>query len=153
MSDARFVIDGREYPVPGIDTFTMGEAIVLHEYSGLTLDMIDEDTPIHPGIVAAFMHIAYERGNPGAKKQKTRQLVESANLVDALDRFFQQEDDAGPPDLLTSSSPTSSETTVTGSGETSGTGSVSGPEDNVPSSTGTHSSGTPQELPSIRSVA
>ena len=122
-AEAHFVIDGRDYEIPSLETFTMGEAVTLYEYSGLTLDQIDEDTPAHPGLIAAFMHIAYERGNPGVKKQKVRDLIEQSNLLDAMQNFFTApagEDDADPPAVAETVNGSGSSGTPSGTASTNG---------------------------------
>ena len=138
---ARFMIDGGEYTIPTLDTFTMGEALTLYEYSGLTIDEIDEDTGAHPGVVAALMHIAYERGNPGVNKRKARAVVENSNLLEAIQSLLQSgEDDAGPPELSRSSDPeTSSPPSSDSSSSASGNGSAtaSEPPAETPEPTGT----------------
>lgn len=92
---ARFLIDDREYEVPDLDSFTMGEAVVLYDYSGLSVDEVI-DHPKHPGVISAFMHIAYQRGNPAASKASVRELVESCSLVEALSKLAG--DEPNPPE-------------------------------------------------------
>jgi hypothetical protein len=90
-----FVIDGRDYEVPDLDTVTMGEAIIVYEYSGLALDELAGNSK-HPGVIAALMHIAYQRGNPGEPKVGVRQLIEQTSLVSALEKMGGED---GPPEV------------------------------------------------------
>jgi hypothetical protein len=102
--EPKFVIDGTEYPIPELDDFTMGEALVLYDYTGLSIDQVDEDAPRMP-LVAAFMHIAYQRGHPDASDAKVKRLVRDSNLQVALERFSVEEEDVRPPDQPPSEQP------------------------------------------------
>lgn len=98
MTDPKFRINGEEYDVPTIDTFGLGEAIVLHQYTGLTLDQLDEMEGLHPGVVAALLHVAVQRAEPGMKPSAVRKLVEGANLIELLESMPTAEDDEDPLD-------------------------------------------------------
>lgn len=104
----KFIIDGNPYPVPEMDTLTMGEALVVEEYTGLGLDQLDE-IGVRPSAIAALMHIAYARGNPDLSKRQVRELVESAKLVDALDSVTEEEDERPPASPQTSDEPETDE--------------------------------------------
>jgi len=140
--DPKFVIDGRDYDIPELDDLTMGEALVLYDYTGLSIDQVDEDTPRMP-LVAAFMHITYQRGNPDVNESKVKRLVRSSNLQSALEKFAtaDEEDDAGPPDQQSSGEPSKK----LGSEIASGASSTNGSNEQayVPSPTGTPASPTP----------
>lgn len=153
-TEAKFVIDGREYEIPSLDTFTMGEALTLYEYSGLALEDIDEAIGGHPGVIAAFMHISYERGNPGVKKAAVRRMIESSNLAEALEQF-QGEGDESPPEEAQKSEPqpTSSDERESSNHASSGIGLVTSSvePDDVPSPTGTSESDTSE--PSVPAIS
>lgn len=142
---ALFVIDGATLEVPSFDSLTMGETIVLYEYSGVTLDQLDEEKSVPPGFIAGLMHVAYQRANPQAKKHTVRQLIEGCNLAEALSAFqqAQQEADPDPPESPQTSDATenASNGTLNGndgsSGDASTSDSVSLPASAQPISTGT----------------
>ncbi len=129
---AYFVIEGKDYEVPETDSLTMGDATVIYDYTGLGLDQIDEGVR-HPGLLAAFMHIAYKRGNPDAAEADVKAMVANTRIVSALEKV--DGDDAGPPDLTTKPSRRSSGGKPKSSGDDSQTSSDE--PDAAPSPTGT----------------
>ena len=50
MTTPAFVIEGREYPFVALDEFNLGEAMILHDYSGLSLDEVKENAG-NPGVM------------------------------------------------------------------------------------------------------
>lgn len=109
MAESGFVIDGTHYEIPTLDSFTMAEAKILFDCSGLALEdfAVDEADPDatdglrknlrNPGFIEALMVVAYKRGNPNASLAKARELIGQANLVEAIKNMV-DEDDAGPPE-------------------------------------------------------
>lgn len=98
MTEPRFVIDGQEYPVPNLSNLTMGEALIVEDYSGLGLDEL-VDGGLKPSVIAALMHVAYTRENPDVPKRQVRELVEASNLMDAVARLeAEEEEQQNPPD-------------------------------------------------------
>lgn len=147
-----FLIDGKEYPAPSIDTFNMDEAQILYDYSGLTLEdlVADESDPEalaarnkklgSPGLLRTLMHVAYARGNPSMKPQAVKKAIGESNWLDAIKAFASTgEVDAGPPELK-SSSTSSSDSSNEHSGDASMTS--SGQQDETPAATGTTESDT-----------
>lgn len=60
MSQGKFRISGKEYPIPEFNRLTMDEAITIEEYTGLSLEKFrSTDTGISG--VAALLHIALSR--------------------------------------------------------------------------------------------
>lgn len=142
QEEARFKIDGREYEIPSIDSFTMDEAQVLWDYAHMSLAdfAVDEEDPdsearreeIHqqlrnPGFMRTLMHVAYQRGNPKIPAGRVKDMIGHANLVDAMAamaELAEAEDDAGPPAPSRSSEPeTSSDESSSSSSTDSGNGS------------------------------
>lgn len=121
-AETGFMIDGREYEIPTIDTFTLDEAQILYDYAGLTLEdfMTDETADVvgvdaklkNPGFIRALLHVAYQRGNPHANPARVRALAGAANLVMTLARFDDSEEGEDRPPAPTTepneSSPKSS---------------------------------------------
>ena len=135
---ARFVIDGREYPVPEVDSFTLGEAVVVFDYSGLGLDQLG-DNASNPKVYSAFVHIAYARGNPDVDEATVHDLVMGANLVRVMEKLGGETNPTTQTPDTTSSPPSSSS-----SDASSGEGSTNGSDEpaDAPSSTGASRSAT-----------
>ena len=104
---AGFEIDGRDYPVPTVFQLTMGEAQVLYDYSGYTLeDFIppmpdEEDTRLSrlkdPSFKRAMVHIAYQRGNPELEAGAIRAVVDQAPMWETtLSMLVEDEEDPTP---------------------------------------------------------
>jgi hypothetical protein len=95
--EPRFLINGAEYEIPLFETFTIDECRVFYDWTKVHVEDVDE-TPVNSQMIAAFMQIAYMRGNPGIKEQTARSLVGASNFADALERFnAATEEDADPP--------------------------------------------------------
>ena len=152
MAEASFVIDGAEYPIPGLETFNMDEAQLLYECCGLTLEdfAIDDADPDqvdeldgktrNPGFIKALMIVAYSRGNPKAGKKHVVSLIGNSNLFEALQAFVGQDEVEDPTEpqkseQSTPSSPESSDSNGSSSGDDSETS--SGLQEEIPGLTGT----------------
>ncbi len=99
MDTPRFKIDGTEYPIPQIDSFTIDECGIFHDWTNVHVEEI-QDTPVNSMMIAAFMQIAYMRGNPGMAPAVARKMVGQSNLVEAMGAFsLDQEEDVRPPEL------------------------------------------------------
>ena len=128
-NDTGFLIEGKLYPVPTMDSLTMAERRVMYDLSGITQedfvreeDESDEDLDArvnrltrHPGFMEALMHVAYQRGNPNLRRDKVQFVIDQTNYneaVAALAATAPEEDTDQPPLALTSepdeSSPRSS---------------------------------------------
>lgn len=167
--ESGFIIDGKTYEVPSLDSFDMGERRVMYDYSGIVQeDFVKEDNEAdedhaarvaglirHPGFMQTLMHIAYQRGNPGVKRDKVAAVIEQTNYLDAVASLAddEPEDDAGPPDLSErtrgpdASSPSGSsgnDDSTKPKSATGGDGSTNGSDApaKTPASTGTGRSGT-----------
>jgi hypothetical protein len=94
---AKLKFGGEEYDYVEFGTLTLDEALVLHEYSGLTLDQV-QDAGFHPGLIGALIHISVARGNPDIRKQDLRKKV-GADLEQVFEDVAvdEEEDDARPP--------------------------------------------------------
>jgi hypothetical protein len=92
---------GEDYEYVDLSTITLDEAMLLHEYSGLTVDKL-EDAGFHPGLVAALIHITVARGNPQIRKQDLRAKIGKLPMSE-LEQVFEdvavddEADDARPP--------------------------------------------------------
>ena len=135
---ARFVIDGREYPVPEVDSFTLDEACVVWDYSKLGLDQLSDNTN-NPWVYRAYVHIAYARGNPDVDEATISELVKGSSLVSVMEKLGGETNPTTQTPDTTSSPPSSSS-----SDASSGEGSTNGSDEpaDVPSSTGASRSAT-----------
>lgn len=102
MAEFRIVIDGREYGMPAEETLTLDEAIVIHDYSKLTLDQI-EGNGGHPGLIKALIHIAVARARKDLTAKDISGIVGSLTLTQLVEA--QQGSDARPPDSPEESKP------------------------------------------------
>lgn len=95
MADAKFVIDGDEYPIPTLATFDMDEAILLYETTGFGLEdlVYDENADDaedvqarfrHPGLLKTLLLVAYQRGNPHLARKKAAEMISHSNYADAF---------------------------------------------------------------------
>lgn len=150
-AETGFMIDGSLYEMPSLDTFTMEEAQILYDYSGLGLEdfaLEDDDDEFavklkNPGFLRALMHIAYRRGNPKQPDGKVRKLIGAVNLIEAHAHLAGGEDDADPPVLT----PEPDGQSLRSSGEQNATSGAASPtasdgQDSPPVLTGTTRSGT-----------
>lgn len=132
---AAFRIDGSDYAMPQQDTLTMDEAIVIYDYSALTLDQVAAQ-PGHPKVMKALLHIAYARGHPDMPTDEVSEVVGRCVLIDVFGAAL--EDDAIPPAEANSTSGEKSSGSTPSSGDdssaTSATSQANGRHD---------SSGTP----------
>lgn len=149
MAEARFVIDGAEYPIPGLETFNMDEAVVLYECCGLTLedfaiddgdsDQIEEleRKTRHPGFVKALMVVAFMRGEKKTAKAALK-LVGSSNLVEilaAIDAEDEAEDPTEPQKSKRSKRPSPGSSDSNGDSSGDGSPASSDAEKTSPAST------------------
>jgi len=136
----RFVIDEQEYPFDG-ETLTLDDSILIYDYSGFTLNEIDEQMA-NPKVLKALVHIVYARAHPSLSPDEISEIVGAVHLSKII--AMDDEDDADPPAETTSESSTSSG----GSGRSGGDGSSESsdvfPENGQPSSTGIPDSGRPR---------
>lgn len=158
--ESGFLIDGKHYPIPTLDSFNMDEAQILFDYSGLALEdfvpahpeLSDDERATYeaeqlrkvrnPAFKRALLHVAFQRGNPQAQPAQVRQVVGAVNLLDATVALLAGDDDEEHSPATESSpsepsKPSGSETPSerSGSGRTSPTGSDE--QDGILASTGT----------------
>lgn len=134
-AETGFTIADVIHEIPSLDTFTMDEAQVLYDYSGLTIEdfALDEEDPAseekqlekwkNPGFLRAMMHIAYQRANPRANRAKVQAVIGATNMIAAISTLAEAEDDAVPPASTTEPSGSSPSDSVEWS-EPSGNGST-----------------------------
>ena len=140
MADSGFVIEGNVYETPTLDSLNGDESMVLYGYCGLIMEDFapdNEDGSVseerqeeiaqkirHPGFILAMMHIAVQRTHTDWREAKVKRYVGSANLMEALEKFAEEDeaeeadDDENPPSVSEQpeSSPKSSDDLSTSSG-------------------------------------
>lgn len=146
MAETKFVIQGRDYPVPTLDTFDMDECELLYEKTGLTLqDVMDDEfeLKLSPGLLRTLMLVTFLRGNPATRREQAEKIIGKIKAVDALEHLSAQEDDADPPAATaTNGSPQRSHSSSPSSGADSPTGSDGRQASPQPDRTGTPGSDT-----------
>lgn len=148
MAEPKFVIQGVDYEVPGFDTFSMDEAQILYELTGLTLEDFDENAEaelkLSPGLLRTMMLVALMRGNPKMGRAAADKIAGQVKQLDAIEYLAGDEDDAVPPTSPEmSGSGSSSDSSANSSGPSSENGSAAHQESSRPTDTGTPASGTP----------
>lgn len=114
-SEAGFLIDGEEYPIPDVNTFSLDEDLLLWEYADLAReDFVRVDPQLedadeleaarlrklrHPGLMRTLLHVAYQRGNPDVKASAVKKLIGTVQIGEAMSRLVAEEaeDDDDPP--------------------------------------------------------
>jgi hypothetical protein len=99
--EPKFVIQGVDYEVPSWMSFTLDESEILSAKTGMTLDQIDEDIKISPGLLSTMMIVAYMRGNPNVTRARAEKIIGGIKLVDAIEHLATGEDDADVPPSVT----------------------------------------------------
>lgn len=139
---AGFQIEGRQYPVPPIDTFTFDELETLYRYCGLTItDWGRRHTPegaerweelsTKPGFYMCLVHVAYRRGNRETPDETVAALVRDLQWLDVMAPLFGQVDDedlqtpgtTNVPERSSGRKPSSSDSSKPASGTSSPTAS------------------------------
>ena len=107
MAEAKFVINGRDYDIPGIDTFNLDEAMVLYHYSKLTLDQVADLEGVHPGVVAALLHVGIARAEPDARLKDIEKVVRAVSVMELIEKMEAATDDdaVDPPAAETAQPP------------------------------------------------
>lgn len=148
MSETKFVIQGRDYPVPTLDTFDMDECELLYEKTGLTLqDVMDDEfeLKLSPGLLRTLMLVTLMRGNPTMSRQTAEKIVGKVKAVDALEHLVAEADADPPAAAATGSPPPNSHSSSPSSGAALSTGSDGRPVSPVPPPIGTPASVTQPE--------
>jgi hypothetical protein len=142
-------VNGKPYELVSISDLTLNEAIVVWEYAKISLDQVPDLEGFHPGLVAALIHVAVARAEPGETTKTIRQVVGRIK-VSELEQVFadisEEVEEVPPPSAPEPSSPSSDSggtssiigepapapAPANGSGSPgSGTGATSGPRISV----------------------
>lgn len=163
LEEPGFRVDGRNYEVPPIDTFTFGELETLYAYTGLTIydwgrrhtdDGAERWTRAAsaPSFNMCLVHVAYRRGNPELPDDTVAELVKGLHWLDVIEPLMSAEDDdqgealgaTSAPDRSSETRPSESELSKPDSGPSSPNGSTErhDPPSSPPVTTGTGELGT-----------
>jgi hypothetical protein len=147
----RIEVEGTPYVLPALDTFDLDEAMVMYRYSSLTFDQIFELEGLHPGVVAALLHVAIARSDPALKEREVKEMVLRVNMMSVLEQLAMIADSLPDPTLAEAPQPEpnlprSSSGPIGSSGESSGSGSEPLPERSSPGSSGLPGSAIPATL-------
>src|SRR5439155_15399464 len=91
-------VNGRHYPLVSIDEFTLDEAMVVYDYTKLSLDQIPDLEGFHPGLIAALIHVAVARGEPRETARQIRQTVGQIPVASLEQVFMDISEEVGDGD-------------------------------------------------------
>jgi hypothetical protein len=113
-------VNGRTYRLVAFDEYTLNEAMVFWDYTKMSQAEISEVEGFNPAVIAAMIHIAVARGEPGETERSIRAAVGQIPVAKLNDVFMEVSveapDDVPLPDA-----------TRNGSGDGSSTSSVQPP--------------------------
>lgn len=99
---ATVLVNGDELALPDQASLTIDDSIVIYGYSRLTLDELEDIEGIHPGVLAALIHIAVQRAHPDIKASEIEATVRALNLNELIDSVTEdpaEDEEAGEGDL------------------------------------------------------
>jgi hypothetical protein len=124
-------VNGRTYPLVSLDGLTLDEAMVVYDYTKMSLDQIPDLDGFHPGLIAALIHVSVQRGEPRETARQIRAAV-GAIPVASLEQVFMDISEEVPDDV----DPPPAARPSNGSGGGSSTSSGPDPDDITQASTG-----------------
>src|SRR4029077_13228979 len=86
---AEIQVNGRTYKLVGFDEYTLNEAMVFWEYTKMSQAEIADLDGFNPAVIAAMIHIAIARGEPGETERSIRAAV-GAIPVSKLNEVFME---------------------------------------------------------------
>jgi len=139
-------VNGRTYPLVSIDELTLDEAMVVYDYTKMSLDQIPDLEGFHPGLVAALIHVAVQRGEPRETARQVRQVVGAIPVASLEQVFMDISEEVADVDPPAAASPSN------GSGGGSSTSSVPDPDATTQVFTGSPASDTGSTWPRTTSA-
>jgi hypothetical protein len=130
---AEITVNARTYELVTLDDLTLDEAMVLWDYTRMSLDQVAEIEGFHAGVTKALIHVSVARGEPGESARTIGQTVGQIKLRE-LNTVFSEisEEVEDPPPAPAPPAP--------GSGSGAGSSSTGEP---APDSNGPNGSGSP----------
>jgi hypothetical protein len=126
---AEIQVNGRTYKLVGFDEYTLNEAMVFWDYTKMSQAEIADLDGFNPAVVAAMIHIAVARGEPGETERSIRAAV-GAIPVAKLNEVFMEVSVEVPDEIPLP------DATRNGSGDGSSTSSVPPPAPSTPPASG-----------------
>jgi len=126
---AEIQVNGRTYKLVGFDEYTLNEAMVFWEYTKMSQAEIADLDGFNPAVIAAMIHIAVARGEPGETERSIRAAV-GAIPVSKLNEVFMEVSVEVPDEIPLP------DATANGSGGGSSTSSVPPPAPSTPPASG-----------------
>jgi len=132
---AEIQVNGRTYKLVGFDEYTLNEAMVFWEYTKMSQAEIADLDGFNPAVIAAMIHIAVARGEPGETERSIRAAV-GAIPVSKLNEVFMEVSVEVPDEIPLP------DATANGSGGGSSTSSAPPPAPSTPPASGSPGSAT-----------
>jgi len=134
---AQITVNARTYELVPLDDLTLDEAMVVWDYTNMSLDQIPDIEGFHPGLTKALLHIAVARGEPGESAQTIGRTVGQIKVTELNSVFMAvSEEVADPPPAPPPPAPAG------GSGAASSSTGEPAPEPNGPNGSGSLGSAT-----------
>jgi hypothetical protein len=128
-------VNGRTYRLVAFDEYTLNEAMVFWDYTKMSQAEISEVEGFNPAVIAAMIHIAVARGEPGETERSIRTAVGQIPVA-KLNEVFMDVSVEAPGDVPLP------DATRNGSGDGSSTSSVQPPAPSTQPATGSRGSAT-----------
>jgi hypothetical protein len=103
---ALITVNGRQYELVPLDDLTLDEAMVVWDYTRMSLDQIPDIDGFHPGLIKALLHIAVARGEPGESARTIGESVGKIKVAELNSVFMAiSEETPDPPSAPPAASP------------------------------------------------
>ena len=134
---AQITVNGRQYELVPLDDLTLDEAMVVWDYTRMSLDQVPEIEGFHPGLIKALLHISVARGEPGESSRAIKEAVGAIKVAELNSVFMEiSEEIPDPPPAPAPPSPPG------GSGAASSSTGAPVPELSAPNGSGSPGSAT-----------
>ncbi len=134
---ARITVNGREYELVPLDDLTLDEAMVVWDYTSMSLDQVPDIEGFHPGLIKALLHISVARGEPGESSRSIKEAVGGIKVAELNSVFMEISEEIPDPPTAPAPPPPPG-----GSGADSSSTGEPAPAANGPNGTGDPGSGT-----------
>ena len=87
MDETRIDIAGTPYVLPTIASIDLDEAIVLFDFSGLTIAELYELEDFNPKVIKALLYIAMQRSDPSLSPRELNEMLK-VNMLNLYEQFL-----------------------------------------------------------------
>lgn len=101
---AQITVNARTYELVTLDDLTLDEAMVVWDYTKLSIDQVPDIEGFHPGLIKALLHISVARGEPGESARAIRDAVGAIKVAELNSVFIEISEEtselpppSGPP--------------------------------------------------------